>query len=143
MDIHTTLLTIFTLLGVNYKFSMTYCIVFLQNKWHFEHEMYNTDVGRRLPLDRLTCLGIRNTIVTFQSDHFYHYFEYNIRSTENLPSDYYAYSKWSPAGWYSAHFELIISFVNCAGCPAKNSFCILETSYNKGNIKSDYSNNCK
>ena len=59
------------------KFSVTYCTVFLQNKFHFEHEMYNTGVDRRLPLDMLTCIRIRNCTVLFQSNHLNHYFEYN------------------------------------------------------------------
>lgn len=93
-----TLLTIFILPGINSKFSMTYCIVFLQNKFPPEHEMCNTGTGRRLPSDMLTCLEIRNTIVTFQSDDFYHCFENNTWSTEILLCDCYAYSKCIPTG---------------------------------------------
>lgn len=61
--------------------TVTQYIVFLQNKFHFEYE---TSVGRRLAPDMLTCLGIRNVTVTFQSDHLNHYFEYNDKwGTEN------------------------------------------------------------
>ena len=59
---------------IDSKFSVTYCTVFLQNKFHFEHEMYNTGVDRRLPLDMLTCTGIRNCIISFFLILFLFYF---------------------------------------------------------------------
>lgn len=108
-----------------------------------EHEMCNSGVGRRLPFDMLSCLGIRNTIVTFQPDGFYHYFENNNTwSIENLLRDYYAYSKCIPTGMVFCPLWTDTSFVNCTGCSGKK-FWILETSYNKGNIKSDYLSNCR
>lgn len=123
MDAHTTLLTALILPGINSKFSMTYYIIFLQNTFHFEHKMYNTGVDRRLPLDMLTCMGIWNTIAMFQSDHFNHYFERNnTLGTENLLSDYYAYSKYLPTGMVFCPLWTDISFVNCTEYSGKNSF---------------------
>lgn len=93
--------------------------------------------------DMLSCLGIRNTIVTFQPDGFYYYFENNNTwSIENLLRDYYAYSKCIPTGMVFCPLWTDTSFVNCTGCSGKK-FWILETSYNKGNIKSDYLSNCR
>lgn len=118
-----TLMTIFILPGINSKFSVTDCTVFLQNKFHSEHEMCNTGVGRRLPSDMLTHLGRGNTIVTLQSDG-YHYFENNTWSTEILLHDYsyYTYSKCIPTGMVFCPLWTDISFVNCTRCSGKNSF---------------------
>lgn len=79
----------------------------LTNKFHFEHEIYNTGVDRRLPLDMLTCIVIRNCTVLFQSDHLNHYFEYNTSGTKNFLSDYYAYSKFISTGMVFCPFKLI------------------------------------
>ena len=114
---HTQLLI---LSQVDFKFSVTYCTVFLQNKFHFEHEMYNTGADRRLPPDMLTCIGIRNCTVLFQSNHLNHYFEYNTSGTKNFLSDYYAYSKFISTGMVFCPLWTDISFVNCREYSGKN-----------------------
>lgn len=133
-----TLLTIFILPGINSKFSMTFCNVFLWNKLHLEYEML---LAEDCLLTCLHAFGISNTIVTFQSDDFYHYFENNTWNIENLLCDYYAYSKCIPTEMVFCLLWTDISFVSCTGSSGKK-FWILETSHNKGNIKSDYLNIC-